>query len=155
MTLETVKELLAYNKWANEQVLACVESVPDDIFKAEHDYSVGSLHEQVFHVMQSDWWAITTLTNGDMSQSLKIEDYPDFVSIKARFSEIETQYEDHINSLDSLDGKVTIPMETPLEMSVWDFLMSGFNHSTNHRAQILALLHKHGQQTCEQGYLCI
>lgn len=152
MTLETIKELLAYNKWANEQVLACVESVSDDIFKAEHDYSVGSLHQQMFHVMQSDWWAITTLTDGDMSQSPKIEDYTDFQSIKIKLAEIETQYEIYINSLDSLDGTVTIPMQNPLEMRLWEFLMSGFNHSTNHRAQILTLLHKHGQETCEQGY---
>ena len=152
MTLETVKELFAYNRWANEQVLACVASAPDNVFKAAHDYSVGSIHEQIFHMMQSDYGMLMSLTGGDYSQSPKIEDYPTLAAIKAKFSEIESAYEDCLNSLDSLDGRVTIPMENPLEMSLPDFLMSGFNHGTNHRAQILALLHKHGQKTCEQGY---
>lgn len=152
MTLETIKALLAYNKWANEQVLNCVKSAPEDVFKAEHDYSVGSLHQQVFHVMQSDWWAITSLTEGDMSQSPKIEDYDDFDSIMSKWQEIDSQYDEYIESLESLDGSVTIQMQTPFEMPLFDFLMSGINHGTNHRAQILALLHKHGQETCEQGY---
>ena len=156
MNLETLRQLYQYDRWANAQVWACVEKLSDDQFTQESDYSIGSVHNQVFHLMGSELWAMKLFGEeiDDEMKALKQDDFPTRAAIRS-------QWDRHIQRLDSaldalteekLQAPVEVPLASDLKGALWEYLMANVNHAMDHRSQILALIHKLGGETCEHEF---
>jgi len=156
MNLDTIKTFHTYHDWANDQVLACVAQLDETQYKQAQDYSIGSVENQIYHVMHSDWWAmhylLNTLPDKNDPQTLKQTDYPTLAAIQERWPQIRQDVHAMLN--DFTEATLTDPIKISAEQSIpkWQFMMAGINHGTNHRAQILALLGAYGAPTCEQGF---
>ena len=161
MNVETLNKLYAYNRWANEQVWECVATLPEVDYMAEHDYSTGSVFEQVFHMMQYDWWLIHLLNNDvppydDLAWPQQ-DDYKDRDTLWKKWQEINTDIMIYLDKVTDVDLQKSVQFPVPegydaMFCPTWELHMIGINHGTNHRAQVLALLHKRGGKTEEQGY---
>jgi uncharacterized damage-inducible protein DinB len=161
MNVETLKQLYAYNRWANEQVWRCVAALPEAEYMAEHDYSIGSLFNQVFHMMQTDWWSAGTMNRNLPAQDdpayVKQEDYTDRAALWKKWQTVLDEIDAHLDTLTdaTLQKMVNMPVPDgydPKRVPLWETHMVGINHGTNHRAQVLALLYQRGGKTVEQGY---
>jgi len=53
MTPEATRKLYNYTYWAFEKVWECITPLTDEQFTQHLDYSLGSIHNQVIHVMSS------------------------------------------------------------------------------------------------------
>ena len=51
MTSEDVRRLFAYNAWAFDRVLSCIEQITDEQFLEDVDYSRGSVRNQMLHIV--------------------------------------------------------------------------------------------------------
>jgi len=156
---DQLKTLIDYNTWANQQVWQCVQALTDEQFKQAHDYSVGSVFEQVFHLMSTDFFALKmldgTLATTDRSEYPTKDDYDTRDKIWAKWQEIDNAVHTWFAgaSVDDLTGEIGFQESKDLFVagSRAEWLMVYENHTTNHRAQILALIHQLGGETCEMG----
>lgn len=161
MDLQTIRNLIEYHKWANRKVWECVDSVSQEQYTQDHDYSVGSLHKQVHHVLLMDWSAFYAIANGQQWPNQDIEGYFSLedVATKAaawdQWDQIEAYIDEVVAELteERLTEQWTMPagQDVYFQTSLGELLQIMVNHATNHRAQILALVHQYGGNTTEMG----
>jgi uncharacterized damage-inducible protein DinB len=82
-------------------------------------------------------------------------DTDDRVAIRARWDSVEQRMRAYLAGLrdDMLFEK---PIQEPIEdrnLAVWQVLIHVINHGTDHRAQILRILHDLGVKTTSQDYV--
>lgn len=162
MNIEIIQKLFDYYCWANQRVWQCIQTLSDEHYFRPNSYSIGSVHEQVFHLMLSDSMVLAMLHSGRPTipgdpAFLAIEDYPTRDHICQKRCELEEGLKAYIQLLTDDDLKRPIPMPDYLDgtmkhSELWEVFFGVVNHGTNHNAQILALLHQYGVPTVEQGY---
>ncbi len=157
MNAESIRTLFQYHHWANRQVWECVEGLSNVQFKRVHDYSIGSVYNQVFHLMANELYTLSLFEPRLYAAyaNLKQSDFPARVSIRTHWDYYISRVNVALGNLTDSRLQSIVPMPskqgTALEAPLWQTLMCMINHATDHRAQILALMHQMGGKTCEQG----
>jgi uncharacterized damage-inducible protein DinB len=127
----------------------CVMTLTDDQFLQKIDYSVGSVRNQMVHLMNiEDRWF----------SGLRGEPVPDFANpvhygkdrakIRDQWDSVETRQRDYLANV--TDERLNELFEEPLK--VWQVLLHVLNHGTDHRAQVLRALHDLGAPSFPQDY---
>jgi uncharacterized damage-inducible protein DinB len=123
--------LYDYNAWANHRVWDCVQQLSREQFDRDIDYSIGSIHNQVAHTTRE--------------------------SIRAKWDETEQMIRAYVAQLtpEELARTVRPPFWDAGQpaIKVFEALFQVANHSTDHRAQTLAALHRVGGPTTPQDLL--
>jgi uncharacterized damage-inducible protein DinB len=85
--------------------------------------------------------------------------YPTRESIRVRWDSIENQWQEYLGQLTEADLNDVLEYlylkdggNLRSRMRRWEMLVQTINHSTDHRAQILAVIHSLGGRTIEQDY---
>lgn len=145
-----------YNFWAHRRVWACVLQLDEAQFRQELDYSVGSIFMQVVHTMGVEYWWLHFLCEG-VYDFINPDDYPSREAIRARWDDSERYIRAYLQSL--TDAELQREVKPRFwdnhepAIPVWQALTQVVNHSTDHRAQTLAGLHRLGAPTVGQDYL--
>ncbi len=157
------RTLFEYTFWANRQVWDCVMTLTDEQFDESLDYSIGSIRNHCVHVASVEYWWPYFLEHGKMPdlEPEEVEAYYDAATprsvIRERWDEIERGVLTYLDTLtpEELQREVKPPHweEDQRPARVWEALLQVANHSTDHRAQILAGLHRLGAPTVGQDYL--
>lgn len=159
MAAMLIRKMFAYNYWAHGQVWRFIDPLTDAQFRQPSDYSVGSIHQQLVHVMGADSIWLSRLRGERPSGFFDPADYPTPESIKAKWGEIERDLKLYVAGL--TDAQVLNDdlhyrrVSTGAEQvsPLWQVLLHVCNHGTDHRAQILALLHQVGGETFAQDLI--
>lgn len=145
---ELLKQLAAYNVWANQRITDVILSLPEEKQKAEIVSSFSSLHTTVLHIWDAEsiWWQRMKLherfvrpsdnakgttrdvINGLMSQSKLWEGWV------SNASELSL---DHV--FQYYNNK-----KEPVKMHIYQMILHVFNHSTYHRGQLITMLRQLG-----------
>jgi uncharacterized damage-inducible protein DinB len=156
MDATSFRDLYAYTFWADRQMWACVEQVSDAQFTQDLAYSRGALREQCMHIMGVEFWWPHFLRTGEL-RFLDEADYPTRAAIRARWDEIERDVTAYVTALTSheleRDVRPDVWDAEDAPIKLWQALLQVANHSTDHRAQVLAGLKTLGAPTFEQDYL--
>jgi uncharacterized damage-inducible protein DinB len=148
--------LYAYNEWANHRVWACIEALNEARFDQHLDYSIGSIHNQINHLMSVETWWFIFLQTGQL-RFVSEEDVRTRATIRARWDETESLIRTYTASLtdEELLREVRPDFwnDDQPPVRVYEALFQVLNHSTDHRAQILAGLNRLGAPTTPQDYL--
>jgi uncharacterized damage-inducible protein DinB len=150
------RDLYAYTFWADRQMWACVERMSEEQFSQDLDYSRGAVRDQCIHIMGVEFWWPHFLQTGEL-RFLDARDYPTRASIRAQWDDTEREVTAYVSGLtppelerevrpDAWDAE-----DAPIKL--WQALLQVANHSTDHRAQVLAGLKTLGAPTFEQDYL--
>ncbi len=159
MNQNEIQTVFEYNAWAFERIWECVSQLSDKQFVEEIDYSTGSLRNIIVHIMSANSRWASRLQNQDTLPHLAFEDFDTLAKTKAKWSELKKELSDYINSLDEEQLNARIHWEIPtrgweLDNPRWEILLHVANHATDHRAQILAILHHHFHvKTVEQDMI--
>lgn len=150
------QKLYDYNAWANRRVWDCIETLTDDQFVQELDYSVGSIYNQTIHMMFVEHWWFQYFVTG--SPNLPNEnELPARHEIRATWDKIEAFNRAYLGRLtpEELQREVRPEFwgEDASPVKIWEALVQIANHSTDHRAQTLAMLHTLGADTIAQDFL--
>jgi uncharacterized damage-inducible protein DinB len=154
-----IKTIFDYNFWAFERVWECISQISDEQFLEEIDYSTGSVRNIVVHIMSANRNWISRLQGIEMPPRLVFEDFDSLSNAKAKWDELQKELLNYLVSLNQEQLDETINWELPargLKLSNlrWEILLHVANHATDHRAQILAILHHHFHvQTVEQDMI--
>ena len=159
MQKDDLMQQFEYHNWANQKVWECVETLSEAQFTAPCSYSIGSVKEQCFHVLSTDWWIVQynlgQLPDQDDPEYLKIEQIPDQQAMGETWDQVGEQLFDFVKNLspDQLEMDIDVPAGEGVTFKVMlgELLLTLVNHGTNHRAQILRLIHDLGGETTEMG----
>lgn len=119
------------------------------------DYSHGSVRDQIIHLMSADDMWFNELRGVKPSEALPRADSDDRKIIRAHWDSIEQSMRAYLAKLqdDMLFDKPIKEPEEDKNIIVWQVLLHVANHGTDHRAQILRLLHDLGVKTTSQDYI--
>ncbi len=153
------RRLIDYSYWAHRRVWDCLMQLSDEQFTRPSDYSIGSLHAQVVHTMSSEDLWLRRLRNEAPKPAFESPDaYPTRAAIRARWDEVEAEWRAFGETLtdDLLEQTFTFRSITEDKLKtqfIWEGVTQILNHATDHRAQILALIHQVGGATLEQDFI--
>lgn len=145
-----------YTFWGHRQVWKAVMQLSEEQFFRELDYSIGSICNQVTHTMGVEYWWIHFLAEG-IYEFINPDEYRERAKIREKWDESEVYIRAYLEQLtpEELQREVKPKFwsedESPIK--VWQALLQVANHSTDHRAQTLAGLHRLGAPTIAQDYL--
>ena len=148
MTAHDVLQLFAYNKWANDRMLASLDQLSDEQFARDLGASFSSIRGTAAHIAAGEWvwlsrWkGISPMAMPDWANE------PSLSQLKEQFAEIETERAAYLTTLP--DSGVMRPVTFTLFAGTQDTHPLGpqfqhlVNHGTYHRGQIAAMLRQVG-----------
>jgi len=130
-----------------------VTHLSQEQFTQDVPYSHGSVRDQIVHLISVDDTWFSGLRGVEIPEPLNPADLPDRESIRAHWDTVEQTMRDYLAEL--RDERL---FDTPLEgedqdLLVWQVLLHVVNHGTDHRAQLLRVLHDFGVKTTSQDYI--
>lgn len=154
-------DLYDYTDWANRRTWACVMKLSQADYEKHLTYSIGSILVQCVHTMAVERWWLHFLATGEFDFSEdeddKLELYKDRAKLRARWDEITAINKAYVASLtvDELQRLVRPEFwpEPEPGITVAQALIQVANHSTDHRSQIMAMLHQFGVDGVEHDFL--
>jgi len=112
------------------------------------------VRDQLVHLMSVDASWFSGLRGIDMPDMLNPAHFDDRDMLRARWDTIEQEMRAYLATLrDEMLFTKPFVYEEDRELTIWHALMQVINHGTDHRAQILRLLHDLGVKTGPQDYI--
>ncbi len=157
MHIETIRMLYDYNYSLHRQVWDCIMHLTEEQFTQAIPYSIGSLHAHTVHVMSAEWIWFARLRGETPVAMLRPEDYPNRETVRARWDEIEQGIRGYLATLtdDAVQGTCAYRTTKGIayEDPITGILLHVVNHGTDHRSQMLRVLHDLGAPTLEQDLI--
>lgn len=126
----------------------------EDQFIQHVDYSIGSIRNQIVHLMHVDQIWFSQLRGIDLLELPEPDAYKDRSAIRAHWDQVETDMHSYLNGLkDSMLFEKPFAEGEDKDLILWQVLLHVVNHGTDHRAQILRLLSDMGVKTTSQDYV--
>ncbi len=131
----------------------------DEDYVKDNDFSIGSISEQLIHTLSVERWWLAYLATGEakfLSADEK-EQVQDRAQLRQMWDDTNASNMEYIQSLtdEELQRNVSVPWwDNPDHtITVSQALTQVTNHSTDHRAQTMAVLHMLGYDGTEQDFL--
>ncbi len=133
---------------------AYISALSDEQFTQPVHYSHGSVRNQIVHLMSVDDTWFRGLRRVEIPEPLNPAAFADRKLIRAHWDHVEQSMRDYLATLrdDRLFDKPFAEDEDK-DLLVWQVLLHVVNHGTDHRAQILRVLHDLGVKTVSQDYI--
>ena len=131
-----------------------VMSLTQEQFVQPLEYSIGSVRNQIVHMMSADNTWFSPLRRLVIPDWLNPDAFNDRAVLRAHWDNLEQTMRDYLAQLrdDRLFQKPFPPGEDE-NLILWQVLLHVANHATDHRAQLLRLLNDLGVKTIYQDYI--
>lgn len=145
-----VHNLYAYHFAMNRKLWDySVMALTEEQFTRRLEYSVGSIRNQVVHLLNIDDRWFCGLRGQPVPGFLNPVYFNKRPKIREMWDEVEGKMQAYLATL--TDEMLPQPYDDG-RMAVWQVLLHIVNHGTDHRAQTLAMLHGIGALTFPQDY---
>lgn len=154
--LDAVRLMWDYNYWGHHYVWDLITQLSEEDFKRPVEYSIGSVHQQIVHVMWAEevWFS---RIHGTLQPTYMPEDMPTRERIRQHWDSVEQNWRDYLAALTESDLSreftVTNSKGDQFVHYVGEVMLHVANHGTDHRAQILRLLTDYGVETGPQDLI--
>jgi uncharacterized damage-inducible protein DinB len=155
MNADAFRHFYDYHFAENRKIWEYVTQLTPEQFNQPVDYSHGSVRDQVVHLMDCEDTWFSELGGVEPSEELPPASTDDREIIRARWDRVEERMRAYLAGLQD-DILFDTPIKEPEEdkgLVVWQVLLHVANHATDHRAQILRVLHDVGVRTSYQDYI--
>ncbi|MCA0350363.1 MAG: DinB family protein [Chloroflexi bacterium] len=154
MNVVAFRHFYNYHFAQNRQLLDdYVAQLSAEQFVQAVDYSLGSVRNQLVHIISVDQAWFSGLRGVEFLEMLDPNQFPDLATLRAYWANIEATMREYLANLQDADLQ-TKPLDGEDEnLIVWQVLLQVVNHGTDHRAQILRLCHDFGIKTSSQDYI--
>ena len=148
MNVKEIASLLAYNRWANERLLALAERVPPEGQHERFGGGADSLHRTFVHLLSAEVIWLRRCQGKSPLVALDPSDFPDLAAIHARWDAHDAEVADFLTELSP--GRLATPVSyvnvlgETWEYPVWQMLIHVVNHGTHHRSEVADLLTRLG-----------
>ncbi len=157
MNLETARELLDYNSWANKRLLGAVARLDSDQFMRALGGSFGSLQGTLTHMLWAEWLWLERWQGHSPMDVFSPDAFRSVEGLEARWSQIQAAQATFMRTLSpgQLQRVVryTNRKGETWEYPLWRQVHHAFNHSTYHRGQLAHMLRVLGAQPASTDFL--
>lgn len=147
--VEVVRAMMDYNYTLHRRVWDSIAALSDEQFTLSVPYSHGSIRDQMVHLATTDGRWLRGLQEQPDARAYRHNpaDYPTRDSARALCDDVAAEVMAYVNTLDE-----TAAYHQPagMPMTVWQTLLHLANHGTDHRSQVLRVLHDFGAPTFDQ-----
>jgi uncharacterized damage-inducible protein DinB len=153
-----VVTLVAYNFWADREILSACERVSavDFTRPAAPDPGWHTLRGTLVHLLDTEYGWRVALQNLPDSGVLSEDAFPDVASLKARWQEEQAAWHSYIAGLDEAALNEVWRVDGEIRRTRWQTILHVINDGTYHRSEAAAMLTGYGQSPGEldfEGYL--
>jgi uncharacterized damage-inducible protein DinB len=154
MNADAFRHLYDYHFAQNRMIWYFVMQLSQEQFTQPSLYSLGSVRNQIVHLMNIDDVWFTQLTGASGIETLYPDEGNDRADIRAHWDEVVERMRTYLAALrdDMLFTKPFPNHPEDKDMIMWQVLQHVANHGTDHRAQILRLMNDLGLETPPQDY---
>lgn len=152
-------QLYQYNDWANRRVWTCAMKTSDAHYFQDMDFSIGSVYDQLQHTLAVEEWWLGYLATDEIKfhSEEEREQLKDREALRQRWDTINQRNMDYVCNLTDAELKREVKPpwwdENDPPITVSQALTQVANHSTDHRAQTMAVLHMLGYDGVGQDFL--
>ena len=157
MNKTDIQLLLAYNRWANAQVLDLAARLTPDQLTRDLSTSHRSLHETLTHILAAEWVWLKRCHGVSPKALLDPKQFPGMGALREKWAEVEQEQAAFVAALgdESLDRVVRY---TNFRGEEWAYSLRHVfqhvvNHSTYHRGQVIAMLRQLGAEAVMTDFL--
>jgi uncharacterized damage-inducible protein DinB len=153
MTVDDIRTLYAYNRWANRRLLDAVRSLPLEALAQDLRTSHTSIRGTLSHILLGEWrwlqvWRAQFSTGID-NEEPPSEALADIPSLEARWASVARDQDTFIEALTETALGTPVPFERT-QGQRWRFPLAQLmqhvvNHSSYHRGQVVTLLRQLGR----------
>lgn len=155
MNADAFRHFYNYHFGENRKIWEHVASLTSEQFTQAVDYSRGSVRAQLIHLIDAEGVWISELRGVQPSEPLPDSNVDDRDVIRALWDKVEKNSRAYLADLqdDMLFSKPIKEPEEDKNLIMWQVLLHVANHATDHRAQLLRVLHDLGVETKYQDYI--
>jgi uncharacterized damage-inducible protein DinB len=145
-----MRELFAFNTWANHRVLTAVETLTSEQFKKPLGSSFSSVRDTLAHICGVEWVWLERLEGRSPASTPDAKEYPHVAALRARWADTEKRWLEYVSRLDqsALDEELdyqTLSFGASRDPR-WQMMQHVVNHGTYHRGQVIAMLRQLGAE---------
>jgi len=156
MNADAFRYLFGYHFSENHKIWnAYISSLSYEQFIDPVEYSHGSIRDQIVHIMNVDEIWFSELRGIDQIEPYIPVGFDDRSAIRHHWDGIEENMRDYLAHLED-DQLLTKPItnnDEDKDLILWQVLLHVVNHATDHRAQLLRILHDVGVKTHSQDLI--
>ena len=137
--------IFEFNTAENERMWSGIRSLSPEQWTEEYDYSRGSIHDHVVHVMYATTrWTYALRGFGQMP-SLEPTNFSEIIPAYQRWQELWGEIDSYVLGLSNEQLLESTPWGLPRrsligEAPLWQLLHHLVNHALDHRVQVMMLL---------------
>jgi len=159
MHTEAIRDLFAYNAWANRRILAAAERISEAEYTAVvPGLSHGSIRATLVHALAAEVvWRQRCLEGQSPDRLLNETDLPTFDDLRSRWATEEAALLAGLAALtdealaEAFDYRTT--RGAPMRDTRWKLLAHTVNHGTQHRAEAAVALTALGHSPGDVDYI--
>jgi uncharacterized damage-inducible protein DinB len=154
MNADDFRHFYEYHFTINHKIWnECVVPLTDEQFSRRSQYSIGSVRNQVVHMLSIDDRWFSGLRGETVPDFLSAEHYTQRPLIREKWDSVENKMRDYLQTMRDEDLQNQPFLKPDGDTTrLWQVLLHVVNHGTDHRAQLLSLLDQLGMNTFPQDY---
>ena len=159
MNIVSIRTLYDYHYGMYDRVWDCIMQLSDAQFVQEFDYSLRSVRNHMLHVLENDQRWVARLQGHALPDALAPIDYATRSAVRDELDKAASYVMNYVGKVD--EGELArlvrfdfdLPTNKIYSSPVCEVLLHVANHGTDHRSQVLRLLHDLGAPTLEHDFL--
>ena len=154
MDANAFRHFYNYHFAENRRIWEYTTSISQEQFTQDFGYSHGSVRNQIVHIMSADDTWFRELQGVEYPNAFNPADFDDREKLRTQWDAVEQNMRAYLANLrDEMLFVKPVPEGEDKDLILWQVLLHVANHGTDHRAQILRLLHDLGVKTTSQDYI--
>lgn len=146
-TQDTIRDLLAYHRWANGRLFGYCQSLSNEQLDREEPIGPGSLRKTLYHLWGAEFLWLSRW-KGNSPTSFPAEEGVPVNELAARFERVHTERDAFLADESTADYSRIVSYRTlagdPYTNPLVTLLMHVLNHAVHHRAQAVHFLKLNG-----------
>lgn len=143
-----MRELFAFNSWANHRIIGAAEALTAEQFTKPMQSSFSSVRDTLVHIWSVEWIWLERLQGRSPAGFPDAKEFPDLASMRPRWTEIEKHWLEYVSRLDENELQEEVDYKTmsfgPSRNPRWQMMQHVVNHGTYHRGQVTTMLRQLG-----------
>ena len=157
MTIDDIRLLYQYDRWANNRVLQATSRLSAEEFTRDLGGSFRSVRDTLVHIIGGEWiwlryWKEPP-TNSALLTSLRTrrdllfnpDSFPNGASVQLKWAEVENEQNEFVNGLTDEPLERMLPFRAT-QVSLAHLMQHMANHSTYHRGQVALMMRQLGAE---------
>jgi len=158
MTVDLIQSMFEYHYARLRQVWDSIMALDEERFFDDVPYSLGSLRNHMMHLIDDDIGWISLVEGKDRPPQLSPENFTSRDDVRRKYDETEKHILSVINGIDKDRLQQIFVWKPPFAQEKQyvtgeQILIHVVNHGTDHRAQVLRVLHDFGATTFDQDVM--